>query len=212
MEGYRAALESPSVSVAVGVHRKLVFSAACGYADIETRTLATTETVYAIGSVSKPITAALTVALWEDGVLNLDMNVREYVPDPDRIEALARANPAAASGAALEEAATFQPVAPARRLAQLAALLAEDGGCDIGQLAARCGVTAKHASRACKRWFGEPPVRLRQEGRPRRAIALLLDGASPVEAALDARFSDQPHLTRLLKQATGFTPARLVRS
>jgi AraC-like DNA-binding protein len=114
--------------------------------------------------------------------------------------------------AALEEAATFQPVAPARWLAQLAALLAEDGGCDIGQLAARCGVTAKHASRACKRWFGEPPVRLRQEGRPRRAIALLLDGASPVEAALDAGFSDQPHLARLLKQATGFTPARLVRS
>lgn len=133
------------------------------------------------------------------------------VPDPDRIEKLARTDPGAASRAAMEEAATFRPAAPARWLVRLVALLADDAGCEIGQLATQCGVTAEHASRACKRWFGEAPVRLRQERRLRRAMALLLDGASPVEAALEAGFSDQPHLTRLLKRATGLTPARLVR-
>ena len=81
LEGYRAALESPSVSLAVGVQGRLVLSAARGFADLETRVLATPDTVYAIGSASKPITAALTLALWEDGVLDLDSDVREYVPD-----------------------------------------------------------------------------------------------------------------------------------
>ncbi len=80
LEAYRASLVSPSISVAVGVSGDLVWADARGYADIESQTLATPDTVYAIGSVSKPITAVLTAMLWQDGLLDIDADVRGYVP------------------------------------------------------------------------------------------------------------------------------------
>ncbi len=78
LDAYRASLVSPSISVAVGVRGKLVWADACGYADIESQALATPDTVYAIGSVSKPITAVLTALLWQEGTLDIDVDVRKY--------------------------------------------------------------------------------------------------------------------------------------
>jgi len=130
------------------------------------------------------------------------------VPDPDAIAKIALRNPEEAGMAAVEESHTCPPVAPAPWLARLAALLGTDQDSDISELATRCGVSPEHASRACKRWFGLGPAGLRREGRLRTAIELLVQGARPAEAALAAGFSDQPHLTRLLKRATGYTPAR----
>ncbi len=80
LEGYRASLVSPSISLAVGVGGYLVWADARGYADIESQTLATPDTIYPIGSVSKPITAVLTALLWQDGLLDVDADVRDYVP------------------------------------------------------------------------------------------------------------------------------------
>jgi len=80
LESYRMSLVSPSISVAVGVRGDLVWSAARGYADIETKTAATTDTIYAVGSVSKPITAALAALLWQQDSLDIDVDVRSYVP------------------------------------------------------------------------------------------------------------------------------------
>lgn len=128
------------------------------------------------------------------------------VPDPGSIERLARRDPAAAGLAALEEAAPMRPLAPAAWLVQFVAALGEDDA-DVGRIARRCGVTPEHASRACKRWFGAGPVALRRERRLRVAMRMLAEGARPAEAAAAAGFSDQPHLTRLLKRATGLTPA-----
>jgi len=80
LEAYRASLVSPSISAAVGVGGHLVWAGATGYADIESRTPATPNTVYAIGSVSKPITAVLAALLWQNGLLDIDVDVRDYVP------------------------------------------------------------------------------------------------------------------------------------
>lgn len=80
LDAYRASLVAPSLSVAVGVEGELVWADARGYADLELQTYATPETVYAVGSVSKPITAALTVVLWQNGLLDIDADVRDYVP------------------------------------------------------------------------------------------------------------------------------------
>ncbi|WP_420430664.1 helix-turn-helix domain-containing protein [Hyphobacterium sp.] len=124
------------------------------------------------------------------------------------LEILARRNPQAAAEAACEEAETVRPKAPADWLIELTRLMIKYPGERIDTLAARCGVSAEHAARACKRWFGMGPVDLRKERRLQTAIALLRAGASPADAALAAGFADQPHLTRLLKQATGHTPAR----
>lgn len=128
------------------------------------------------------------------------------VPDPASIERLARRDPAAAGLAALEEAAPLHPLAPAAWLVRFVATLGDDDT-DISRIARQCGVTPEHASRACKRWFGTGPAALRREGRLRAAMRLLAAGARPADAAAAAGFSDQPHLTRLLKRATGFTPA-----
>jgi len=80
LDGYRESLIAPSLSVAVGVGGKLLWADARGYADIETREPASLETVYAIGSVSKPITATLASLLWEKGVVDLDADIHDYLP------------------------------------------------------------------------------------------------------------------------------------
>jgi AraC-like DNA-binding protein len=48
--------------------------------------------------------------------------------------------------------------------------------------------------------------------RVRRAKALLRAGRTPAEAAAEAGFSDQSHLTRHFKRLLGFTPGRYRRA
>lgn len=81
LNDHRLALDAPSVSVAVAIAGELVWAEARGYASLEEKETATVDTAYAIASVSKPITAALVAALWEKNVLDLDADVRRYVPD-----------------------------------------------------------------------------------------------------------------------------------
>lgn len=70
----------PSVSVAVAVAGKVVWLEAQGYADLAAKRRATAATPYAIGSVSKALTAAGVMRLADRGVLALDVDVRAYVP------------------------------------------------------------------------------------------------------------------------------------
>lgn len=79
----------------------------------------------------------------------------------------------------------------------------------VAQAARMSGVTPEHAIRVCKRWFGMTPTALRREARLHQAIRALRAGASPAEAACRCGFSDQPHLTRVLKGALGVTPRQL---
>jgi len=80
LDGYRQSITAPSMSLAVAVDGELVWADARGYADLESQQATTRDTTYLIGSVSKPITATLVAQLWEEGVLDLDTDVREYVP------------------------------------------------------------------------------------------------------------------------------------
>jgi hypothetical protein len=52
----------------------------------------------------------------------------------------------------------------------------------------------------------------RQIERARRATCLLREGASPTDAAFEAGFFDQAHLTRSLRRLIGLTPARIARA
>lgn len=47
--------------------------------------------------------------------------------------------------------------------------------------------------------------------RARHAAELIRDGRAIIDAALDAGYADQAHLTRSMKQLIGMTPARLMR-
>jgi CubicO group peptidase (beta-lactamase class C family) len=80
LDAHRQSLSAPSIAIAVAINGKLVWADTRGYADIESMRPATRDTLYAIGSVSKPITAALVASLWEQGVLDLDADIRAYVP------------------------------------------------------------------------------------------------------------------------------------
>jgi len=79
LDGHRRSLVAPSISVAVAVQGELVWAEARGYADIAAQIAATPDTAYAIGSVSKPITAVLAARLWETGKLDIDADIRDYV-------------------------------------------------------------------------------------------------------------------------------------
>lgn len=129
------------------------------------------------------------------------------VTDIDALERLARSCPIKAANAAIEEAELVDPISPAPWLESLTALLATGSTAEIKDLAAVCGVSTEHATRACKKWFGSSPGALRRELRMQCAITKLQGGARPADVAADMGFSDQPHMTRLLKRATGLTPA-----
>ena len=63
---------TPSVSVAVALDGRLAFAHATGWADRARRIAASTQTVYSIASVSKPITATAVMRLVERGLIGLD--------------------------------------------------------------------------------------------------------------------------------------------
>jgi len=126
--------------------------------------------------------------------------------DVEAIQRLARRCTIEATNAALEEAELVDAISPAPWLVSLTALLASESSAEITDMAATCGVSYEHAIRACKKWFGTSPGALRRELRLQRAIKKLQSGGKPAHVAADLGFCDQPHLTRLLKRATGLTP------
>ena len=69
------------VSVAVGRSGKLVWAEAFGWADLSDKALATPETLYPVGSISKPLTTTAAGLLHERGQLDFDLAFQEYVPD-----------------------------------------------------------------------------------------------------------------------------------
>ena len=70
----------PSVSIAVGSGGKIVWAEALGYADLAAHRAATTQTQYAIGSTSKPLSASVVVRLADQGRIDLDKDIRTYAP------------------------------------------------------------------------------------------------------------------------------------
>ena len=79
-------LNVPAVSIAVVVDGRIEWAKAYGYADRESGTKATPDTLFLAGSISKPVTALATLHLVEKGSLSLDENVNEklkswHLPD-----------------------------------------------------------------------------------------------------------------------------------
>jgi CubicO group peptidase (beta-lactamase class C family) len=86
VRAHQAELEIPAISVAVGIGGIIVWADGFGHADLENRVPARATTLYRIGSVSKPVTAAAVVQLALDGRLELDAPVQRYVPSFPRKE------------------------------------------------------------------------------------------------------------------------------
>ena len=79
----------------------------------------------------------------------------------------------------------------------------------------RGGAPPRLSPRTAQRRFmgatGMTSGTIRQIERARRAVTLLRDGACIVDAAQDAGYFDQAHLTRSLRRFTGQTPMQIVR-
>ncbi|GMV24508.1 MAG: lipoprotein [Phycisphaerae bacterium] len=71
----------PGVGAAVGVDGTLAWSDGFGMADVENQVPVTSETVFRLASISKPVTAVAALKLVEAGKLNLDAPIQEYVPE-----------------------------------------------------------------------------------------------------------------------------------
>lgn len=81
--------EFPGLAVAVSVGEEVVWSEGVGYADMKRRTPVTGATKFRIYSVSKPITAVAAARLAEEGTLDLDAPIGQYLPTlPDELKAI----------------------------------------------------------------------------------------------------------------------------
>jgi len=70
----------PGLSIAVGVGRAVVWEEGFGWADLENRVPVWPSTKFRIASISKSLTAGAVGKLVEEGRLDLDAPVQEYVP------------------------------------------------------------------------------------------------------------------------------------
>jgi serine beta-lactamase-like protein LACTB, mitochondrial len=80
ISSFMAASKVPGISAAVVLDGEFVWSAGFGMSDLENSVPATSQTLYRLGSISKPITATAAMALWEHGKLDLDSPVQKYCP------------------------------------------------------------------------------------------------------------------------------------
>ena len=71
----------PSMSIALVRGDSIVWTAAFGYANMRTRTPATTATLYSTGSSFKSVTATAVMQLAEQGKLKLDDPINRYLGD-----------------------------------------------------------------------------------------------------------------------------------
>ena len=70
----------PGMAIAVSVDGETVWSEGFGHADLEHRIPMSPSVKFRVGSISKSITAAAVASLVEDGRLDLDAPVQQYVP------------------------------------------------------------------------------------------------------------------------------------
>jgi hypothetical protein len=69
----------PSIAVAAAKDGRVAWEVSFGWADREARTPATPHTMYALASITKPVTATAIMILKERGVNNLDRPINEYL-------------------------------------------------------------------------------------------------------------------------------------
>jgi CubicO group peptidase (beta-lactamase class C family)/D-alanyl-D-alanine dipeptidase len=71
----------PALSIALVDDQEIVWAGGFGFRDPQAKAPATAATVYRVGSVSKLLTDLAVMRLVEQGVLNLDAPITDYLPD-----------------------------------------------------------------------------------------------------------------------------------
>lgn len=73
--------EVPGATMAVLRNNKIIATAAAGVTSVNTRVPVTDDTLFQIGSITKPFTATLIMQLIDQGRLSLDEPVQTYLPE-----------------------------------------------------------------------------------------------------------------------------------
>src|SRR5262245_28470015 len=76
-----AAKKLPGLSIALVDDQTIVWARGFGFADPHLKTPATADTLYRVGSVSKPFTTLLLMLFVELGLIDLDAPIQDYLPD-----------------------------------------------------------------------------------------------------------------------------------
>jgi CubicO group peptidase (beta-lactamase class C family) len=98
----------PGVTLAVVKEGKVIKSKGYGLANVELNVPATTDTVYKIGSISKPIIAAGIMMLVEEGRIGLDDKVSKYLDGtPETWKDISIRNFLSHTGGVVRESPTF---------------------------------------------------------------------------------------------------------
>lgn len=85
---------------------------------------------------------------------------------------------------------------------------APETGVSLGELAALTGVSRFQLLRGFAREIGTTPHAYLVQRRVRRVQQLLANGQTPAQAAIEAGFADQSHMTRAFVRQLGITPGR----
>ena len=70
----------PSVVACIVKNNEIVWETALGYADVSSSKLANRESLYTIMSISKLFLATTVMQLWEQGLIDLEADINEYLP------------------------------------------------------------------------------------------------------------------------------------
>jgi CubicO group peptidase (beta-lactamase class C family) len=70
----------PGMSIAITDGSETVFAAGYGNRQLDPKAPATADTLYGVGSATKPITATAVMTLVQDGQVSLDDDISSYVP------------------------------------------------------------------------------------------------------------------------------------
>ncbi|MFP6808691.1 MAG: serine hydrolase domain-containing protein [Pseudomonadales bacterium] len=70
----------PGASIAILRNNRVLGEAAAGVINLDTRVPTTTDTIFQIGSISKPFTTTLIMQLVDEGKVELDAPIVEYLP------------------------------------------------------------------------------------------------------------------------------------
>ncbi len=73
-------MDLPSVAACVINDNSIVWQQSYGYANRETQVSASIETIYHVGSISKLFVATSVMQLEEQGILNIDEDINNYIP------------------------------------------------------------------------------------------------------------------------------------
>ncbi|MEX0675701.1 MAG: serine hydrolase domain-containing protein [Pirellulales bacterium] len=80
VEAFMKKAKAPGLSAAIAVDGEVCYEHGYGLADVENNVPATAETIYRLASISKMLTATAVMQLVEQGKLDLEAPIQNYVP------------------------------------------------------------------------------------------------------------------------------------